>query len=163
MKTESSVNKYMVTVFWDRKGVILTRYMSWSTTINTDTYCQVLQGLCTAIWHKCSGRQCSFILLLCGNACVHLAIKTWNLLLQFGWTGFEHATYMYISPRPSDYHLFPELKKCLSGQYFAGGTELITFINSFLWKTSEFYNRGICKLIWCYEKCLECQGNYVEN
>ncbi len=41
-KTEGSVNKLMVTVFWDKKGAILTYYTSQGTTINADNYCQVL-------------------------------------------------------------------------------------------------------------------------
>ncbi len=69
---------------------------------------------------------------------------------------FEHTTPgMYLTP-PCDYHLFKELKKCFSGQHFADDTELITFINSFLQKTtSEFYNHSICKHILCYKKCLD--------
>ncbi len=148
--------------FLDRKGVILTRYMPRGITINADTYCQVLQDLCMAIWGKCPRWQSKFILLLHGNAHAHSAIKMQNLLRQCNQMMFEHPMY---SPDLtfSDYHLFPELKKCHSGQHFADDTELIIFINSYLPKTSLFYKHGICKRFSRYEKCLNCQENYAEK
>ncbi len=79
---------------------------------------------------------------------------------QFGWTVFEHPINNPILA-PNDYRLFLELKKCLSGQHLAYDTELITFFNSFLWKTmSEFYICGIYKLTLPCKKCHKRQGNY---
>ncbi len=46
VKKDRSVDKCTVAVFWDRKDVILTRYVPEDTTIYADTYCQVLQDLC---------------------------------------------------------------------------------------------------------------------
>ncbi len=90
MKTDRSVNKCMVTVFWDRKGAILTRYMPRGITINGNTYCQVLQHLHTAKSHKWPRWRHKFILLLRDNGYAHLAIKMQNQLRQFVWTVFKH-------------------------------------------------------------------------
>ncbi len=90
VKTERSVNKCMVTIFWDRKGVILTHSMPRGITINADTYCLVLQDLRMTVCCKRPGQQCKFILLLHDSARAHSAIKMKNLLQQFGWTVFEH-------------------------------------------------------------------------
>ncbi len=65
----------MVTVFWDRNGVILTQYTSRGNTINTNTNCQVLQDLHIAIWCKQSGQQRKFILLLHDNTRAYSMIK----------------------------------------------------------------------------------------
>ncbi len=95
--------------------------MSQGTTINADAYCQVLQDLRMSIWHKWARWLRRFILLQHDNACAHRVIKTQNLLRQFGWTVFEHP--VYISDlTTSDYQLFPELKKYLSGQQFIDDT-----------------------------------------
>ncbi len=84
---------------------------------------------------------CTFTLLLHDNAGTHLAIKTQNLLGQFGWN--VGAPRVQSRSRPQ--HLFLELKKYLTGQHFIDDIqlyltgqhfiddiELITFVNSFL-------------------------------
>ncbi len=134
--------------------------MPRGTAINSNTYCRVLQDLRTAIWCKQSRWQCKFVLVLRDNARAHSVIKMQNFWQQFGWTVFEHPMY---NPNlaPNDYHLFQELKKCLSGQHFVDDTALIIFVNSFLRKTLlEFYDSGICKLVSRYKECLEHQGDF---
>ncbi len=119
--------------------------------------------MCMAIWSKWPGQQRKFILLLRDSARAHSTTKMQNLMWQFDWTVFEHPTYSK-DLTPSNYHLFLELKNCLSWQQFVDDTELITFVNSLLWKVMlDFYNRGICKLISRYKKCLEHRGNYVKK
>lgn len=44
--------KIMATVFWDAKDVLLVCYMRKGATINSETYCEVLNDLRTALYRK---------------------------------------------------------------------------------------------------------------
>lgn len=48
-KQTLSAGKVMATVFWDRKGVLLTEFMPKGTIINSDMYCDTLRKLKRAI------------------------------------------------------------------------------------------------------------------
>lgn len=47
-----SSNKFMATVFWDRKGVLLVDYMPRGETINAEANCQTVHRLRHAIQNK---------------------------------------------------------------------------------------------------------------
>jgi hypothetical protein len=67
-------------------------------------------------------------------------------LAYLGFQCFDHPTY---SPDlvPSDYHLFPGLKKKLKGRYFSSDTEVITAAETWLdGQGSEFFLRFLRKL-----------------
>jgi len=53
-KTSISVKKIMVSVFWDRKGILLVDFMPPGATINADAYCDTLTRL-RAIQNKSRG------------------------------------------------------------------------------------------------------------
>ena len=44
LKSQQSAGKVMVTVFWDRFGVILVDFMSKGATINSDVYIDTLKS-----------------------------------------------------------------------------------------------------------------------
>jgi len=155
--------KVMATVFWDQKGVLLVEFMEPGTTINAAVYCDTLRRLRRAIQNKRRGLLTSGIVLLHDNARPHSAGLTKNLLRQFHWDVFDHPPY---SPdlAPSDFHLFPELKKWLGGRRYDTHEELESSINEhFKSLAAEFYEAGIGKLVHRYDKCLNLQGNYVEK
>lgn len=112
-----SAGKVMATVFWDRKGILLIDYMETGTTINSDSYCATLRKLRRAIQNRRCGRLIAGVTLLHDNARPHVSRQTQELLTHFGWSVMPHPPH---SPdlAPSDCHLFPKLKKHLSGQYF---------------------------------------------
>ncbi len=120
---ESENRKVCEQAYGNSLGVILTRYMPLGTTINANTYCSVLGDLQIAIWCKQPGSQRKFILLLHENA----LIETQNLSQQFG--GQCSSILCTYSPdlALSNYHLFLELKKCLSGQHFVGMGKIDNF------------------------------------
>ena len=87
---------------------------------------------------------------------------TQQLLQTFYWEIFDHPPYSR-DLAPSDFHLFPELKKWLGGQRFL--TEELqenvkTHLNSM---AATSYEEGIGKLVHRYDKCLNLQGDYVEK
>jgi transposase len=115
----------MASVVWDRKGVLMVKFMQHRMTIMSYVYCETLRKLHRAIQNKTHGMlTCSvFIVLLHDNACLHTAASTWALLEHFNWELFDHPPY---SPdlAPSDYHLFTYLKNWLESQSFNSSEEL---------------------------------------
>ncbi|XP_071448089.1 histone-lysine N-methyltransferase SETMAR-like [Hetaerina americana] len=134
-------------------------------TINAAVYCETIRPLLRAIQNKRRGILTSGITVLIHyNARPHSAGATQRLLEeQFQQDMFDHPPY---SPDlvPSDFHLFPELKKWLGGQRFQTNEELQdnvkTHLNSL---AATFYGEGIVKLVHRYEKFLNRQDDYVEK
>jgi histone-lysine N-methyltransferase SETMAR len=60
---------------------------------------------------------------------------------------------------PSDFNLFLHLKKFLAGQCFNNDEDVKRAVQ----KAATFYDEGIQKLIFRYDKCLNNCGNYVEK
>jgi histone-lysine N-methyltransferase SETMAR len=88
---------------------------------------------------------------------------TTDLINKFGWDTVTHLPY---SPdiAPSDYNLFPELKKHLGGTHFRTGKELKEEGLSYLRGVAgEFYDSGIKKMVHHMQKCTELNGDYVEK
>jgi histone-lysine N-methyltransferase SETMAR len=73
------------------------------------------------------------------NAPSHWALATQKKLAYLAFQCFDHTPY---SPdlAPSDYHLFPGLKKQLKGCHFSSDTEIIAAVETWLdGKYSPFY------------------------
>jgi histone-lysine N-methyltransferase SETMAR len=69
----------------------------------------------------------------------HRALATQKKLTYLGYQCLDHPPY---SPElaPSDYHLFPELKKQLKGGHFSSDTEIIAAAETWLdGQQSEFF------------------------
>ncbi|GFV71465.1 mariner Mos1 transposase [Trichonephila clavipes] len=113
VQTNLSAGKIMASIFWDRKGVLLCEFMPRGTTINADRYCETLNKLRRAIQNKRRGMLTKGVRFHHDNARPHTANRTTALVERFGWEMVSHPPY---SPdlAPSDFHLFPELKKTLA-------------------------------------------------
>lgn len=93
----------------------------------------------------------------------HTANVTLDLLKKFGWEIIDHPPY---SPdvAPSDYHMFPALKKHLGGKKFDSDAEVQKEVNTWLHEADgEWYSAGIDKFIVRMRKVLEKNGDYVEK
>ena len=96
------------------------------------------------------------------NAPAHRALATQKKLAYLSFESLDHPPY---SPdlAPSDYHLFPGLKKQLKVRHFSSDAEVIAAAETWLdGQTSEFILSGVQKLQRCAEKCIELRGEYVE-
>jgi histone-lysine N-methyltransferase SETMAR len=112
-----SAGKVMASVFWDRKGLLLCEFMPAGTTINANRYCETLKNLHRAIQNKRRGMLTKGVCFHQDNARPHISRVTTDLINKFGWDTVTQPPY---SPdiAPSDYHLFPELKKHLGWMHF---------------------------------------------
>jgi len=98
------------------------------------------------------------VLFLHDNVPSHRALATQKRLVYLGSQYLDHPTY---SPHlaPSDYHLFPGLKKQLKVRHFSSGTEVIAATETWLeGQTSEFFSSGLHKLKQRAEKFIELRG-----
>jgi transposase len=116
----------MAAVFWERKYVLMVKFMQQGTTITSEVYCKMLKKLHSAIQNNRHGMLTSTVLmvLLHDNECLHSVARTWALLEHFIWEFFDHPPY---SPDliPKDCHLFTYMKNWLGSQSFSNNEELI--------------------------------------
>lgn len=84
------------------------------------------------------------------------------MLQEFGWEVFEHLAH---SPDlvPSDFNLFPTLKKFLDGRCFKSDAEVQDTVKQWLNGLAVKLYEGIQKLFTCYDKCLNVGGDHVEK
>ena len=84
-------------------------------------------------WSKNAGRGkvTKGVLFLHNNAPAHRALATQKKLAYLGFRCLDHPP---CSPdlAPSDYHLFPGLKKQLKGRHFSSDAEVITATETWL-------------------------------
>lgn len=162
-KVQASAGKIMCTVFWDSEGILLIDYLPHTVTITGMYYAGLLHKLRAAIKEKRRGKLSKVPLLLHDNAPAHRSQVGQAALLECGFEEMHHPPY---SPdlAPSDYHLFPNLKKHLRGQKFSTDNELKSATEEWLKVQPElFYFTGIEKLRDRYKVCIDKSGDYVEK
>ena len=96
------------------------------------------------------------------NAPACRALATQKKLAYLDFQCLDHPPY---SPdlAPSDYHLFPGLKKQLKGRHFSSDAEVIAGMETWLDRQpSEFFFSALQKLEQQAKKCIELCGEYVE-
>ena len=96
------------------------------------------------------------------NVPAHRALATQKKLAYLDFQCLDNQPY---SPdlAPSDYHLFPGLKKQLKGRHFSSGAEVIAAAETWLdGQLSEFFLCDLQKLEQWAKKCIVLRGEYVE-
>ncbi|GFU79973.1 mariner Mos1 transposase [Trichonephila clavipes] len=164
IQTDAVGTESDVTVFWDRKGILLIDLLPRGETVNSDCYSETLRQLRRAIQNKWRGMLTAGVVLLHDNAHPHTARRTTAVFTEFGWELFDDPPYSpYLAH--SDFHIFLHLKTFLfSGESFGNDEELKTSVTRwFHLKVAEFYGRGIQKLISRYNKYLNSGGGFVEK
>lgn len=153
----------MLSVFWDSRGVILTDYLPKGETLNSDYYCNLLEKLRDALKQKRRGMISKGIRLLADNAPVHTAQASVVAAHRLGYELLQHPPY---SPdlAPSDFFLFPEMKKPLRGRRFDDREDAIFEVEQwFSSKAEDFYKEGLKQVKKRWQKCVTLQGDYVEK
>ena len=110
-KCQKSAGKRMVSIFWDREGILLTDWLPEKTTINSDYYIAELEELRAAIKREQRGKLSRKVVLQHDNARPHVSALTTSAIRRLGFESLPHPAY---SPdlAPSDYWLFGEMKIC---------------------------------------------------
>jgi len=79
---------------------------------------------------------------------------------------YELLEHSFYSPglAPSNFHLFPNLKKLVAGKHFGSNEEVIAAINGYFTDFTESHFRDEIQLLekrWT--KCIELKGDYMRN
>lgn len=162
-KVVKSAGKVMVTVFWDAQGVLLVDFLEQGHTINGHYYADLLHQLRTALLEKRRGKVTRGVLLLQDNAPAHKSRVAMTAAVGCGYDMLPHPPY---SPdlAPSDFHLFPQMKKFLRGRVFAGDDEVKDKVMDVLGGfPPDFFRDGFIQLRRRLEKCVTVRGDYVEK
>ncbi|CAK1593061.1 unnamed protein product [Parnassius mnemosyne] len=162
-KSILSANKVMASVFWDSKGVIMIDYLERGQNINSDYYCTLLRRLREEIKEKRRGMLRRKVLFHQDNARVHTSVQSMAEIHNCGFELLPHPPY---SPdlAPSDFFLFPNLKKHLGGQRFSTNDEVKAAVDAYFdSKEESFFFNGLNAWKGRWQKCIEVDGDYVEK
>ena len=149
-------------IFRDQDGIILIDYIPKGQTISAEYYSSLLVQLKDILKEKCSGKVTKGVLFLNDSSPAHRALATQKKLVYLGFQCLDHPPY---SPdlAPSDYHLFPGLKKQMKCRHFSPDAEVIAAVETWLdGQNSDFFLSGLQKLEQRAKKFIELRGEYVE-
>jgi len=122
----------------DQDGILLIDYLPKGQTINAEYYSFLRVQLEDILKEKRRGKVTKGVLFLYDNALDHRA-PAQKELAYLGFQCLDHPPY---SPdlAPSDYRLFPGLKKQLKGRHFSSDAEVIASSETSLdGQSSEFF------------------------
>jgi len=151
----------LASIFWDQDGILI-YYLTKSRTINAEYCSSLLVQLKDILKEIRRGKVTKMVLFLHDNAPAHRTLATQKKLAYLGFPYLDHPPY---SPdlAPSDYHLFPGLKKQLKGCHFSSDAEVIAAAESWLdGQPSELFWSGLQKLEQRAKMFIEFCGEYVE-
>lgn len=162
-KATLSANKVMATVFWDSRGIIHVDYLEKGKTINGEYYANLLDRFNDAVKEKRPHLAKKKILFHQDNARVHTCVIAMAKFHELGYQLLPHPPY---SPdlAPSDYFLFPNMKKWLGGKRFGSNDDVIAETNAYFEGLERtYFLDGIQKIEKRWTKCIELKGDYVEK
>ena len=162
-KAQPSAGKVMATVFWDAKGVIMLDFLPKRSTITGVYYANLLDQLRTAIREKRRGKLSKGVLLQQDNARVQTCKVAMDAVERNGYELIPHPAY---SPdlAPSDFFLFPNLKKDIRRLHFRSDEEVVTAVEEWVnGKDHDFYSSGLMALEHHWSKCIKLEDNYIEK
>ena len=117
----------MMIIFWAKDGVLLTEYLPRGTTIHSPCYASIIERLRSVIVEKERGKVSHGVLLLHDNAPIDKCNIVQAAIRQAGFIELNHPDIA-----PSDYHLFPNLKKFLHLKNLRSDDEAVTTVEDYL-------------------------------
>ena len=126
-------------------------------------YANLLDQLRTAIREKHRGKLSKGVLLQQDNARVHTCKVAMDAVEQNRYEFIPHPAY---SPdlAPSDFFLFPNLKKDIHGLHFWSDEEVVMAVEEWVnGKDPDFFSSGLMALENHWSKCIKLEGNYIEK
>jgi len=136
---KNPLEKFSPRFFWGQDGILLIEYLPKGQTINSEYYSSLLVQLKGVLKkNACRGKVIKGVLSLHDNAPAHRALAIQKKHCYLGYQYLDHSSY---SPdlAPSDYHLFPGLKKQLKIRHFSSHAEVIAAAETWLYaQPSDF-------------------------
>ena len=126
-------------------------------------YANLLDQLRTAIREKRRGKLSKGVLLQQNNARVPTCKVAMDAVVRNGYELIPHPAY---SPdlAPSDFFLFPNLKKDIRGRHLRSDEEVVTAVEEWVnGKDPGFFSSGLMAFEHYWSKCITLEGNYIEK
>jgi len=116
-RVQKSPGKVLASIFWDEDGNLHIDCLPKGQTINAESYSSLLVQLKDILKEKRRGNITKRVLVLHDNAPAHWTLATQKKLAYLGFHYLDHPP---CSPdlAPSEYHLFPGLKKPIESSPF---------------------------------------------
>ena len=103
------------------------------------------------------------VLLQQDNARVHTCKVAMDALERNGYELIPHPAYL-PDLAPSDFFLFPNLKKDICGRHFRSDEEVMTEVEERInGKDPDFFSSGLMALEHRWSKCITLEDNYIEK
>ena len=124
-------------------------------------YANLLDQLRTAIREKRRGKLSKGVLLQQYNTGVNTCKVAMDAVERNWYELIPHSAY---SPdlAPSDFFLFPNLKRDIRGLHFRSDEEVVTAVEV-NGKDPDFFSSGLMTLERRLSKCITLEGNYIEK
>lgn len=149
----------MLTVFWDRQGILKVDFLDKGNTMNGAYYSQLVREV-----RKLRRKPRGFPLwFLHDNAPIHTCRVADATLDDCSFEVLQHPPY---SPdlAPSDFALFRVLKKDLKGRHFSSAADLRAAVCDFLENLPQtFFENSFEDLTRRWQKCVDQNGSYIEK
>lgn len=163
-KNTMTVNKVLLCIWWDSKGLIFFEMLNPGETINSDIYQEQLYAVQECLSEKrpalVNRRQVFF---LQDNAPAHRSGSTHACLTRMHWKVLCHPAY---SPdlSPSDYFLFRNLKRFLHKKIYKSRKDIeIDIEDYFSSRTDGYFKKPMYDLPNRWQKVVESNGDYCLN
>ena len=138
-RVQKSAGKVVASIFWDQDGILRIYYLPKGRTIKAEYFSSLLLQLKDILKEKRRGKATKAVLFLHDHAPAHQALPTQKKLAYLGFQYLDHQPY-FPDLAPSDYHLFPGLKKQLKGRHFSFDAKVIAAAETWLdGQISEFF------------------------
>ena len=151
----------MATVFWDAERIVLIDYLKHGSTITGTYYANPIGKCRVALKEKRRGKLRRDVLFHQDNAPAHTSSQARTSIRNVGFELLHHSPY---SPdlAPSDFYLFPKLKKFTKGRKFAADEDVIYTASGWLEdQDQEFFYNGMQALEKLWTKCIYVGRDYV--
>jgi histone-lysine N-methyltransferase SETMAR len=156
-RVQSSAGKVMFSVF------VAFKILKKGHTITGAYYASLLTKLRENIKLKCKGMLSNGVLLQHDNSSSHTCVAATSKAAELAFQILPQSPY---SPdlAPSDYHLFKNIKQHLRGTHFKDDVSVQNAVTQWLEdQNADFYKEGILKLKHRWQKCIDLQGDCIEN
>ena len=159
-----SLETLMCVVFWDRLGVILVKFIRAGTTLTSQVYCGILRELKTAYYRKRGKKRWDDgICILHENAPCHTSRPTTAEILDLEFFPMQHATYG-PALAPSDYYLFPKLKRWQGGRQYTSVDQLQKAPQDGYHKSHHnSTEKALIRLVPMWNKSVDVKDDYVKK
>jgi histone-lysine N-methyltransferase SETMAR len=159
-----SASKQMVAVFFHQEGLVAVVPLVERRTVNAQWYCETcLPVVFDELRRQRPKTGVRGILLHHDNAPAHTAAQTLDFLHD---EGVQLVTHPLYSPdlAPSDFYLFPELKKHLRGKRYSSAEEAVSAMNDVLKVVpKESFQDCFQKWFSRMHSCIDAHGCYFEK